>query len=168
MARVLVGEMQVQCGAARMVLRPSFGALYAIEQQMLCSISHLRKCCAEGWVTAEQLRIITQEGARAAVLAGHSSTFGDGADAVISAQDAARFLSGGVDGAEMEGHWEEYYKTATGILGRSESEFWQMTPISFEMTCEAFAAMHGVDLHRSEALSAEELRGLMRQIPDTI
>lgn len=63
--------------------------------------------------------------------------------------------------------WSSLYKTAVGLLGKSEAEFWQMTMCGLMLQSEAYAASQGFDMV-GVGLPAthDDLTMLMAQFPD--
>lgn len=63
--------------------------------------------------------------------------------------------------------WPCLYQTATGVLRRSEAEFWSMTMHGLMLQCEAFAAAEGLDIPAiGTPATQEELAILMARFPD--
>ncbi len=64
-------------------------------------------------------------------------------------------------------NWRELYKTATGLLGKSETEFWQMTMCGFMLQSESYIVSQGVEVAEvGLPASLAELHSLMEQFPD--
>jgi hypothetical protein len=66
-------------------------------------------------------------------------------------------------------HWPQVYKTATGLLGKTETEFWQMTYPGLMLQCEAHAAAQGIEIAEvGHPATPDDLLTMMQQYPDAI
>jgi hypothetical protein len=65
--------------------------------------------------------------------------------------------------------WPQVYKTATGLLGKTEDEFWQMTYPGLMLQCEAHAAAQGTEIAEvGHPATPDDLLTMMQQYPDAI
>jgi hypothetical protein len=62
--------------------------------------------------------------------------------------------------------WEALLMCATGVLGKSEETFWQMTYATLSLAAEGHAILHGVRF--SNPPNRDELARMMQQFPDNI
>jgi hypothetical protein len=181
-ARKLAGEVTIMLGGQPHVLRPSFQALYAIEQRSRLTIRGLLALlCAHG-LPASALRIIAEEGLAAS---GYIPDDLDLSDERLkpAAHTLRNFLLYGLgcalddpraplDAATIRAlavpDWHDLYKTFTGMMGRAGHEFWQTTLPEYWLTYEGFFAMHGLESlqHGAPATSAD-LAELMERFPDS-
>ncbi|MCH2547177.1 MAG: phage tail assembly chaperone [Alphaproteobacteria bacterium] len=65
--------------------------------------------------------------------------------------------------------WQQVYKTATGLLGKTEDEFWQMTYPGLMLQCEAHAAAQGIEIAEvGHPATPDDLLTMMQQYPDSL
>lgn len=160
MAKSLTGELSIPFGDTETTLRPSFGALYEIEKRSRLPLPHLIAQLRTS-PSPSQVLIILEEGARAGgdCLPDHLP------DPLSFTPYALAFLERGIrmDGMDAQAlEWAELFRIVTGILGRSEAEFWRMTLPALCLTSEGVAAKHGVPAPATN----DELHALMQRFPD--
>ncbi len=63
--------------------------------------------------------------------------------------------------------WRQCYKTATGLFGKSDTEFWQMTMCGLMLQSESYIVSQGVEVAEvGLPASLAELHAMMEQFPD--
>lgn len=65
--------------------------------------------------------------------------------------------------------WPQVYKTATGLLGKTEAEFWPMTYPGLMLQCEAHAVAQGIEIAEvGHPATPDDLLTMMQQYPDSL
>lgn len=157
MAKSFLGEATLYVNGTGYTLRPSFAALYAIEEATGLPLRQVTEEVSQN-PPAGMLRCIFSELLNAA---GNTMPI---PDAALCAETAHALLEECLQ--HFSPDWPELYKIVTGILGRTEAEFREMTPAGFALICDGFAALHGLDMPQPSPLSQPELEALMRRFPD--
>lgn len=203
--KTFLGECVAVVGKRIYAMRPSFAALWTIEQQTGVSIPQAIQHIDSPHCRAEVVRFVIEQGVHslnpqatqpklskkqwlahreAAItlliqgLGYHINT------AHESMAPAATVMPVGVSPAQgsetaMKAeasfssspftplNWPQLYKTATGLLGKTEAEFWCMTYSGLLLQCEAYAASQGIEIAEvGHPATPDDLHHMMQQYPD--
>lgn len=186
----MFGEIPVLLSGRRYTLRPSFAALYALEQRLQTTIPDLVLQLKENPAPTGLVRLILREGFAAQY--GSQEKFPALSYRMVRRLRpvALLFLIQGLGfllGEEMETppqtsaeppskqaplnfeklRWYELYKTARIILKISDSEFWRMTMIEMSLLAAASAyANGGLATYEGVPATSDDLEWLCGQFPD--
>ncbi len=166
MACIDNGEMIIPVGRRRVLLRPSIGALCAIDRQTGFAIGKLIETMPES-----SLRIIANEGMRAA----GSPVFRMTDKALREVRGHLRaFLLRGIGCVDetlsvRQPDWRDMFVTYVGLMGRPVSEFRDITLAEYSLAVEGFCLLHHIDSAAASApATSQDLAEMVKRFPDRV
>lgn len=153
---MLQQHITLRAGDTQVVLRPTLGALGAIEQATGRPVKQL---LAEG-MKADTLRQVAEiAGAGKAHIT----------DEELLSQKAAitSFLAGALGGGGASPDFREMFMIYVGVMGRPVAEFWNITLAEYALVLEGFCLHHNIDLAAAGMpATSHDLAEMQERFPD--
>ena len=181
MVQTLRNGIEIQWGETSCMLRPTIGALCAIEKHSHLTIIQLITLFYTVHLPMPTLRLMVREGAKAAGDIPHDDMLSDDQALRTLVPQLRCFLLQGIGYADPDAtsfdakalqslrqpDWDDMFMTYVGIMERQATEFWQITLTEYALAVEGFCLRHDIDSLSSAApATSQDLAEMLQQYPD--